>query len=238
MSDATLTGPHVPPAGGGAPKRLVVMLHGYGADGSDLIGLAPFLASKLPDAAFHSPNGPQPCEMAPFGRQWFSLATYDPEMLRRRAETLPPALHAMEQGARETAPVLDAWLDAMLDHYGLGGEALMLMGFSQGTMMALHVGLRRKVAPAAIIGYSGALLGPAALPQEITARPPVLLVHGSADEVVPPEAMPLAAEALRGAGVPVETLEVPGLPHGIDETCAEAGRSFLARHARTVPGPL
>lgn len=230
MTDAMLTGPSAPPASGADPRHLVVFLHGYGADGNDLIGLAPMFAQALPDAAFHSPNAPEPCEMAPMGRQWFSLQAYDPDMLRRRPETLGPALRQLEIGARANAQALNATLDGLLERYGLGPERLMLVGFSQGTMMALHVGLRRSVPPAAIVGYSGALLGPETLPEEITARPPVTLIHGEADEVVPHQGSLLAAEALRGQNVPVEVHSRPGLPHGIDEAGIDLGRRFLAQH--------
>lgn len=231
MPDASLHGPSARPAAGGAPKRLVVLLHGYGADGNDLIGLAPALAATMPDAAFHSPNAPQPCEMSPFGRQWFSLAAYDPEMMRRRPETMGPALRAMHEGAEAAAPVLNAYLDGLLEHYGLGDDRLVLVGFSQGTMMALHVALRRPKPCAAVVGYSGALLGSDVLPDAVRARPPVLLVHGLADEVVPPEAMHVAESALRGLGVPVESHGRPGLPHGIDDQGLALARTFIARHA-------
>lgn len=161
MTVATLSGPSRAPSNGAAPRRLVIFLHGYGADGNDLIGLAPFFAQAMPDAAFHSPHAPQPCEMAPMGRQWFSLQAYDPDMLRRNPETLKPALERMFQGARDAAPALNDYIDRLLEQYGLTSDKLVIAGFSQGTMMALHVGLRRAPnrAPAAIVGYSGALLG-------------------------------------------------------------------------------
>lgn len=231
MPDASLYGPSVRPANGQPARRLVVLLHGYGADGNDLIGLAPAFAATLPDAAFHSPNAPEPCEMSPLGRQWFSLSAYDPDMMRRRPETMGPVYQTMMQGARAAAPALDAYLDGLLAHYGLGDEKLILVGFSQGTMMALHVALRRPQPCAAVIGYSGALLGDAALAGEVTARPPVLLVHGLADEVVPPEAMGLTESALRGVGVCVEAHGRPGLPHGIDDEGIVLARNFLGRHA-------
>ncbi|EKV32709.1 Phospholipase/carboxylesterase family protein [Caenispirillum salinarum AK4] len=236
MTAATLSGPSHAPANGAPARRVVVFLHGYGADGNDLIGLAPFFGQAMPDAAFHSPHAPEPCEMAPMGRQWFSLRAYDPDMLRRDPSTLGPALEQMFLGAEKAAPTLDAYLDGLLEHYGLTPDKLVLAGFSQGTMMALHVGLRRATdrAPAAILGYSGALLGPDRLGDEIKAQPPVMLIHGTADEVVPPQAMDAAQEALRVVGVPVETHRRPNLPHGIDEDGAAMGRAFLDSHTKAA----
>ncbi len=211
----SLTGPTQPPASGGAPRQLVVLLHGVGADGSDLIGLAPDWAELLPEAEFLSPDAPFPCDMAPFGRQWFSLQDRSPA--------------AILAGVRATAPILDAFLDDALAARGLDDGSLALVGFSQGTMMSLHVGLRRAMAPAGIVGYSGAMIGADDLPREIRARPPVLLVHGDADEVVPPRALPMAVQALEAAGVPVDSLTRPRLGHGIDEVGLRDGGAFLRR---------
>ncbi len=208
-----LSGPAHKPAGGGKPRRLVVLLHGLGADGNDLIGLAPYWAPLLPEAEFVAPDAPFPCDMAPVGRQWFSLQDRSPA--------------AILAGVRAAAPMLDAFIDASLAARGLGDEALALVGFSQGTMMSLHVGLRRAKPCAGIVGYSGALIGADARGQEIRARPPVLLVHGDADEVVPPQALPQAVRALESAGVAVASLVSPGLGHGIDEAGLRRGGAFL-----------
>jgi phospholipase/carboxylesterase len=229
MTDSTLDGPSVPPATGDAPARLVVLLHGYGADGNDLIALAPMLAQVFPDAAFFAPHAPEPCEVMPFGRQWFSFTNSDPEMWRRDADSLGPALDAMGRGAAGAAPVLNRFLDGLLARHGLGPESMALVGFSQGTMMALQAGLRRPAPVAAIVGFSGALTGPDALADEITARPPVTLIHGEADPVVPFAAMALAETALRAAGVPVEAYGRPGLEHGIDD--AGLARAIAALQA-------
>ncbi|HXZ01107.1 MAG TPA: prolyl oligopeptidase family serine peptidase [Stellaceae bacterium] len=210
-----LSGPSRPPASGGKPRQLVVLLHGLGADGNDLIGLAPAWAPLLPDAAFLSPHAPYPCDMAPFGRQWFSL------------QDLSPA--AILAGVRAAAPMLDAFIDQSLAALGLADRALALVGFSQGTMMSLYVGLRRAQPCAGILGYSGALVGADRLAQEIRARPPVLLVHGDADEVVPPQALPAAKAALAAAGVAVEAVTCPGLGHGIDQAGLTRGGDFLRR---------
>jgi phospholipase/carboxylesterase len=203
------------PVSGGKPRQLVVLLHGVGADGNDLIGLAPYWAPALPDAEFLSPDAPFPCDMAPYGRQWFSLQD-------RSAA-------ALLAGVRATAPILDAFLDDALASRGLDASKMALVGFSQGTMMSLYVGLRRAKALAGIVGYSGALIGAETLAQEIRSRPPVLLVHGDADQIVPPQAFPLAVEGLKAAGVTVEELICPGVGHSIDEAGLRRGGEFLRR---------
>jgi phospholipase/carboxylesterase len=210
-----LDGPRFSPASGEPARQLVVLLHGVGADGSDLIGLAPRWAEALPQAAFVAPDAPFPCDMAPSGRQWFSLADRDPQR--------------MAQGVRGVAPVVAGFLEAELARLGLAASSLALMGFSQGAMTALEVGLRSSPSPAAILAYSGALLAPESLAEELAGRPPVLLVHGEADGVVPVWASRLAETALMQAGVPVEAVYRPGLEHGIDEAGLAAGAAFLAK---------
>jgi phospholipase/carboxylesterase len=209
----TLNGPSQKPASGGKPKQLVVLLHGLGADGNDLISLAPYWATALPDAEFVSPNAPFPCDMAPYGRQWFSLQDRSPDVILA--------------GVRAAAPILDGFLDDALAARGLDGSALALVGFSQGTMMSLYVGLRRAVAPAAIVGYSGALIAADRLPQEMKGKPPVLLIHGDADEIVPIERFEQAVAGLKAVGIEPQTLRRPGLGHGIDEEGLRAGGRFL-----------
>jgi phospholipase/carboxylesterase len=211
----TLSGPVRKPASGGKPKQLVVLLHGVGADGNDLIGLAPYWAPALPDAEFVSPDAPFPCDMAPYGRQWFSLQDRSPA--------------AILAGVRAAAPILDAFLDEALAQRGLDASKLALVGFSQGTMMSLYVGPRRAKALAGIVGYSGALIGADTLTEDIRSRPPVLLVHGDADQIVPPQAFPLAVAGLKSAGVAVEELICPGVGHSIDEAGLRRGGEFLRR---------
>jgi phospholipase/carboxylesterase len=211
----SLDGPVRKPQRGGKPRQLVALLHGVGADGNDLIGLAPYWAPLLPEAEFVAPDAPFPCDMAPFGRQWFSLQDRSPD--------------AILAGVRATAPILDTFLDHTLAARGLDAQHLALVGFSQGTMMALYVGLRRAAAPAAILGYSGALVGAGQLAQEVRSRPPVLLVHGDADEIVPFQALSHAVKGLRAAGVPVEQLVCPGVGHSIDEAGLRRGGEFLSR---------
>lgn len=208
-----LDGPSVPPLAGGPPRQLVVLLHGVGADGEDLIGLAPMLAEVLPHAAFIAPNAPEPCDMAPFGYQWFSLLDRHPE--------------ALLAGVRGVAGRLDGFLDDLLAQHALNDSDLALVGFSQGTMTALHVALRRAQPPAALLGYSGALLGPDVLRQELRARPPVYLIHGEADDVVPFPALHAAVAALAAAEVPVRWSVCRGLGHGIDPEMVRHGAAFL-----------
>jgi len=209
----TLSGPAVEPPGGRPARALVVMLHGVGADGNDLIGLAPMLQRYLPEAAFVSPDGPEPCDMAPMGRQWFSL------MDRR-----PAALLA---GVQRAAPDVSAFLDAELAKRNLAADRCALLGFSQGTMAALHVAPRHAPPLAAVVGFSGALLAPELLDGEIRARPPVLLVHGTADEVVPAGALPGARDALAATGFAVQWELRPGLGHGIDPDGIDRAGRFL-----------
>lgn len=210
-----ISGPSLPPAAGGSPRELVILLHGVGADGDDLIELAPHWAPLLPHAEFLAPNAPFPCDMAPFGCQWFSLQDRQPER--------------MLAGIRVTAPLLDAYIDQALAERDLTDARLALVGFSQGTMMALHVAPRRPRPCAAVIGYSGALLGADLLPLEIRSRPPVLLVHGDADDVVPVSVLPTAAAALESAGIAVEAVVRPDLGHGIDPEGLALGGAYLQR---------
>jgi phospholipase/carboxylesterase len=208
-----LDGPRLAPTAGGAAKQLVVFLHGFGADGNDLIGLGREWAKLLPHAAFVSPHAPEPCGMAPMGRQWFDLTLGD--------------MRAIALGVKKAAPLLDVFLDAELKRLGLGSRALALVGFSQGTMMALAVGLKRHPAPAAIVGYSGALATVEALPKDLASAPAVLLVHGEMDEVIPVDAMFIAREQLAQAGLAVEWHLAQGIGHGIDAEGLRLGGAFL-----------
>jgi len=212
---AMLDGPRIAPASGGPAKSLVVFLHGYGADGNDLIDLGSVLAPVLPETAFVSPHAPGAHPEVPGGRQWFPLANVDAARLR--------------EGVLSAAPALDAFLDAELARHGLDDDALALVGFSQGTMMALHVGPRRPGRLAGIVGYSGLLAGPEFLPAELRNRPPILLVHGEADPLIPAMATMAAERVLGNAGFQVEWHIRPGLAHGIDEEGVRLGADFLRR---------
>jgi len=194
---------------------MVILLHGYGSNGDDLIGLVPYWRDALPDTVFLSPNAPQPCPGAPGGRQWWALTSFSPE--------------ARAAGVRECAPTLDAYIDRQLAAYGLADDRLALVGFSQGTMAALHVGPQRERRLAGIVGYSGMLADPDGLAADLRSKPPVLLVHGDADPMVPVAALHHAKAALEPLGVDVATHVSRGLGHSIDEAGLRLGEQFLSR---------
>jgi phospholipase/carboxylesterase len=218
-----LDGPRLEPRSGGPARQLVVFLHGYGADGKDLIEIGRAWQTLLPHAAFVSPHAPHPCGQAPTGREWFPLTFRDPD--------------ERWLGVNAAAPVLNGFLDAELERRQLPPSALALVGFSQGTMMALHVGLRRAVAPAAIVGYSGTLVvaeeaEPETFAAEIKSKPPVLLIHGEQDDLIPAMALFHAGQALAALDVPVEWHLSPGVGHGIDQEGLRHGGEFLAKQLK------
>ena len=213
---AVLTGPNFGPAAGSAPSQLIILLHGLGADGHDLIGLAPHLAELLPHAQFVAPDAPFSYDTAPIGRQWFSVEDRSPERLLA--------------GVEAAAPILSEYIDSELSRTGLEPQKVALVGFSQGTMMALHVALRRTEPVAAVVGFSGRLMAAGQLADDIRTRPPILLIHGDADPVVPFESLAEAKEALESVGVNVETNCRPALGHSIDEHGLASGCAFLKEH--------
>jgi phospholipase/carboxylesterase len=213
MTTSSLDGPRIP-AASGTTRSLVILLHGYGSNGDDLIGLVPHWQAALPDTAFVSPNAPQICPGAPGGYQWWPISSLGPS--ERVA------------GARSAAAVLDGFIDQELARHGLAEDRLALVGFSQGTMMALQVGLRRPRPVAGILGYSGMLADEAGL-AELAAKPPVLLIHGDADPVLPIAAFHHAKAALEGYGFDLSTHVSRGLGHSIDMTGLQLGGQFLAK---------
>ena len=213
-STTTLDGPRVAPAAGGAARSLVILLHGYGSNGEDLISLAPYWQGALPHTAFVSPNAPERCPGAPGGYQWWGITSLDPA--------------ARATGAARAAPVLGAFIDAEVARAGLTEAHVALVGFSQGTMMALHVGPTRSPALAGIVGYSGMLADARTLADAKT-RPPILLIHGDADPMIPPTAFDQAATALTTAGFSVESHLSAGLQHSIDAEGLRLGGAFLTR---------
>jgi phospholipase/carboxylesterase len=214
MSVKMLDGPRLQPASGKAPRQIVVLLHGYGSNGADMIGLAPLWQAELPDALFIAPNAPERSAWGG-GYQWWALSDFS-----------RPALAA---GVRRAAPKLDAFLDAQLSEHGLTEDRLLLVGFSQGTMMALHVGPCRERQLAGIVGYSGMIADAAGLTSAIRTKPPVLLVHGSADQVVPVAATHEAERELHRLGFKVEAHVSHGIAHGVDPHGLELGRRFARR---------
>jgi phospholipase/carboxylesterase len=203
---------HWGPASKAVPKQLVVLCHGLGADAYDLLDLAPAWGESAPDALFASVNAPDE-HYSGFGRQWWAVSDRRPEV--------------MTDGVRRAAGFLNAFIDAELARLGLPPEAYALMGFSQGAMTVLFTGLRRPVAPRAILAFSGALIAPETLAGEIRNRAPVLLVHGEADGQVPVHRSRDAEAVLKAAGVPVEALYIPGLGHGIDDSGIAMGGAAL-----------
>jgi len=198
----TLTGPRAAPKSG-ETRQLVIMLHGYGADGADLLGLSQPLAEYLTDAAFRAPDAPQRCLVNPSGKQWFPIPPIDGSSEQE-----------MIEGYIAAAEALDAGIEAMIEEEGVTRENTALLGFSQGTMMALAVGPRREPAVAGIVGFSGRLIDRDALGLAAS-RPPVLLIHGDRDEVVPHSSMAEAEQALAEHDFPVSTFTSEGTPHAI-----------------------
>lgn len=201
----------------GEMRSAVVFLHGYGANGADLLGLADALGEHLPDTLFVAPDAPESCAGAPFGYQWFPIPWIDGS-----------SEEESEAGMRRAVEDLDAFLDALMVDEDLLPEQVALFGFSQGSMMALHVAPRREDPVAGIVAFSGRLLAPELLADEVICRPPVLLVHGDADDVVPVQSLPEAAEALQQAGwEEVFAHVMKGTAHGIAPDGLSVALAFL-----------
>lgn len=206
----------------GVTRSMVVFVHGYGADGADLLGLADSLAPHLPDTVFLAPDAPEPCAGNPFGYQWFPIPWMD-------GSTEAAAMAGLETAAAD----LNGFLDARLADVGLSPTQLALVGFSQGSMISLHVALRRVVPLACVVAFSGRLIAPERLAADMRAAPPVFLIHGDADPVVPFAEMALAGEALVQVGVETYAHVMHGTGHGIAPDGLSAALAFL--HAR-LPG--
>ena len=187
---------------GGSPKQIVLLLQGYGSSGADLITLAPHWQRDLPDALFLAPNAPRRLSNLSSGYQWWPLSAFTPQ--------------ALASGAASAAPAIETFIDRKLHQYGLTESNLAIVGFSQGTMMALHVGLRRPHPVAAIVGYSGMLTGGHELSHLPITQPPVLLIHGSADPVVPVAALHAAKTQLEHLVIDVTMHISPGVGHSVD----------------------
>ncbi len=210
-----MNGSSLQPLSGGPPRQIILLLHGYGSNGADLISLAPHWQRELPDTLFLAPNAPQRCGDMASGFQWWPLTAFNPS--------------ALAAGAAGAAPAINNFIDRKFAQYGLAEEQLAIVGFSQGTMMALHVGLRRPRPIAAILGYSGMLTGAAELSRADISRPPVLLIHGSADQIVPVAALHAAKRDLESLGIEVETHVSKDLGHGVDPVGLQLGAEFLVK---------
>ncbi|WP_424970318.1 alpha/beta hydrolase [Dinoroseobacter sp. S76] len=200
----------------GTAKRVVVLLHGYGADGNDLLGLADPLSPHMPDTAFVAPNAPEVCVNNPMGFQWFPIPWLD-------GSSEEEAATSMERAVED----LNAFLDSVLEDEGITPDNLMLLGFSQGTMMSLHVAPRRDEAVAGVVGFSGRLLGPERLEDEMKVKMPILLIHGDQDDMVPPSSLPEAGNALTSAGFEVYAHVSKGTGHGIAPDGLSVALAFM-----------
>ena len=201
------------PVHGGKAKSAVIILHGLGDSADGIMGVGQAIRGALPDTMFLAPNAPFPCDFAPFGYQWFSMQDMSPS--------------AILKGVVQAAAPLNAYIDHVLETHGLPPDKVALLGFSQGTMMSLYVAPRRAPSLAGILGYSGALIGGETLPQECKSQLPVMLVHGTHDDVVPFQAMEMAVMGLQRAQIKASSLVCPGLTHSIDEQGLSQGVQFL-----------
>ena len=190
---------------------LVLFLHGYGSSGADLMNFADFWEASMPNVAFVAPDGPTPAKEGGF--QWVGKR--------------PGADPKLYDDAVAVQPIIDVFVDEELARLNLDASRLAIVGFSQGTLMTLHMGLRRKVAPAALLGYAGGLVGRERLAEEMTARPPVMLINGELDELAPVYGMHVAVKALSEAGVVVAGQAVPNLDHAVNADALIFGGRFL-----------
>ena len=205
----------------GKAKHLIITVHGYGANADDLLGLASPIQSQFPDIAISAPNAPEKLDMVPGGYKWWDI------------EDRTPAI--MYAGVSANADAMNAYIDEQMAEHGVDESNTVLLGFSQGTMLALHVGLRRKKQLAGIIGFSGALIEtPTEFPNHVQSRPPVLLVHGQADQMVAWQATMAAADILNANDIAVNTVIVPHVTHTIDPVGFNEAMDFLNKHLKGI----
>ena len=209
-----ISGPIIEPSSGNSPKQMIIFVHGYGADGNDLIGLANYFQSTLPEAIFLSPHAPEACSMNPSGYQWFDLTSTDPAVLW--SKILVAADH------------LNEFIDSKLLEYNIAEENLALIGFSQGTMMSLHVSLRRKNTMAAVLGFSGRLIGADLLKDDLISKPSIYLIHGDQDPMVPYHESLTAEKVLKEYSIDIKTHISEHTQHSIAEDGLRIGVDFLA----------
>jgi len=213
-----IDGPSVLPLSGNQAKQLVIFCHGYGADGNDLIGLANYFQQALPDAFFISPNAPEACPMNPMGYQWFDFTSNDPELIWKKVN--------------DAGEILNKFIDHKLNELNLTDENLSLVGFSQGTMMSLHVGLRRKLKMSSIVGFSGRLIREDTLADEIRSRPPIYLIHGDQDEVVNPTNLLEAKDFFVRNNIPIETKMIKNCGHHIAVEASSLALNFIKKNLK------
>ena len=209
-----IDGPSIHPLSGGKAKQLVIFLHGYGADGNDLIGLASYFQQILPDAYFISPNAPESCPMNPMGYQWFDFTSNDPDLIWKKVN--------------DAGEILNNFIDTKLNELNLSDKDLSLVGFSQGTMMSLHVGLRRIATMSSIVGFSGRLIREDILSDEMKSKPPVYLIHGDQDPMVPYSDTINAAKILKDLDIDVQSHISPNTSHSIAQDGLEIAKKFLS----------
>lgn len=202
----------------GEDSSLVVFLHGYGADGADLLGLADPLSEHLPDTVFVAPNAPERCIGSPMGYQWFPIPWIDGS-----------SEEDSEDGMTRALDDLNAFLDSTMAAEDVTERETVLVGFSQGTMMALHLAPRRDDTFAGVVGFSGRLLRPELLKDEVVSTPPIILIHGDQDDVVPPISLPEAGDALQEAGFEVYGHVMKGTGHGIAPDGLGVALSFIGK---------
>lgn len=225
-----LSGPSFLPSNQVKINQIVVFLHGYGADGNDLITLSNYFSKNLPNTAFFSPNAPETTPMG-FGRQWLSLDGYDPGALKSNPQQMIDLLESMYDAAETASIPLNNYLDELLENHKLQDKDLCLIGFSQGTMMAIHAGLRRKSTLSSIVGYSGALIGAKYLSRDvINDTPPILLIHGIEDEVVPFASLAHIEQSFEQNNINYTSHGISGLGHGINDEGILLGRSFIEKN--------
>jgi|TARA_B100001059_G_scaffold68914_1_gene65891 phospholipase/carboxylesterase len=210
----TIDGPSIHPLSGSQAKQLVIFCHGYGADGNDLIGLANYFQQILPDAYFISPNAPESCPMNPMGYQWFDFTSNDPDLIWKKVN--------------DAGEILNNFIDNKLNELNLSDKDLSLVGFSQGTMMSLHVGLRRSAAMSSIVGFSGRLIREDTLSDDMKSKPPIYLIHGDQDPMVPYSDTINAAKILKDLDVDVQSHISPNTPHSIAQDGLEIAIKFLS----------
>lgn len=210
-----LTG-HTANAPSGTTKYLIIALHGYGANAQDLLGLAPAIQNQIPDCTVVAPNAPHAIPELANGYKWFDIIDRTPAV--------------MQDGVASNAHAVNAYINDQMATHGTDDSTTLILGFSQGTMLALHVGLRRAKPLAGILGFSGMVLEtPTDLPNQITSRPPVLLVHGQADDVIAWQATTAGADLLSMNNVPVDTVIIPDVPHSIDPIGFNDGMTFVKK---------